>query len=635
MRLSFLRRIVRPTPILLWLAGVAVICALHGAAGAAAAAPAPIDVPALSTAIPLVPHAELLEDAGKRFDLAQARAAHGWRPQNGAALAFGFSRSAFWLRWQLRNTGQRAQDLVVDLGNARQDHVSWFVLRGDGDEPAQTVHSGDRLPFAQRPLPARTLALPLRLQPGERVELVVRLASHDGLYEAMPVRLMPRDLFFAEDESQSLVVTLYHGGLLMLALYNLLLYFATRERAFGLYVGYMLNLLLWNFTFHGYGFKHLWPESMAFNNNVLTVGAAWAFGVFGLFTVEYLKLRDRVPRWVLRSNQVLAWANLAVVIPAAGDFYALGAGIGQVTGIAMTLVSLSTGVWLMCRGQRQARFFVIAFSALGVGAAAYILQVVGAVPANAFTTWGLQVGSCFEALLLAWGLADTMNTLKAEKIQAERRARQAQEAANRELEAQVTERTHALEHANQRLHALAVTDALTGAFNRRHFNEVCAAALEQRPRGEPLAFCMFDLDQFKQYNDVYGHQAGDNALCTVSRAVQAELERATDALFRLGGEEFGVLFSSGSEAQALAFAERLRQAVLAQHIAHEANPHGRMTASFGVGLWRDTGDGSLTPTAMYAAVDRALYAAKAAGRNCVRSVGCNAIELALRSPTVH
>lgn len=607
---------------------LALLCVigLDGALHCVLAAPPPVAIAQLQANVPLVPLAELLEDRNGSLSVANARAAQAWYRPDQAALAFGYSRSVFWLRWQLLNTGVAAQELVVDLGNARQDYVDWYVFRGSGTAPVQVVKSGDRLPFAQRPLPARSFALPLRLEPGEPIELVVRLASHDGLFEAMPVRLMSADLFLAEEERQSLVVTLYHGGLLALALYNLLLFFATRERAFGLYVGYLLSLLLWNFTFQGYGFKHLWPESMAFNNNLLTVGAAWAFGLFGLFTVEYLKLREFAPRWLLRANQALAWINLAVVVPAAADCYALGAGIGQVAGVAMAAVSLSTGVWLLCRGLRQARFFMIAFSILGIGATAYILQVVGAVPPNALTTWGLQVGSGFEALVLALGLADTMNTLKADKIQAERLARQAQEASNQQLEAQVAERTMALEHANQKLHTLAATDALTGAFNRRHFNDVCATELAHRARIEPLAFCMFDLDHFKRYNDTYGHQAGDTALCAISAAMQAELKRAGEALFRLGGEEFGVLFSTPSDTLAEAFVEHLRQVVFALNIPHAGNPRGRMTASFGVGWWYDPGDGGPTPDAMYAAVDRALYAAKAAGRDCVRLAPHNGSE---------
>ena len=550
------------------------------------------------------------------MDLAAAQAATGWVAGPRGALVFGYTRSAFWLRWRIDSTSSEALDLVVDLGSPRQDYVDWHLLRQDG-QPAQIVRSGDRRPFRERPLPARDFALPLQLLPHEQVELYVRLASHDGLYEAMPVQLYERAAFFAEEERENLILTLYHGGLLALALYNLLLFAATRERAFGLYVGYMLSLVMWNFTFQGYAFKFLWPEATVFNNNVLTLTSAWAFAIFGLFAVQYLNMRDSVPRWVMRLNQVVAWTNMALVLPAAADWYAIGAAIGQVTGIAMSLASLATGVWLLRRGQRQAAFFVLAFGVLGVGITAYILLIVGVVPANAFTTWGLQVGSAFEALVLALGLADTMNTLKAQKLGAERRARETQQALNVKLEQQVMERTRALEQANERLLTLAVTDELTGAFNRRHFNSFCADAMANRRRIEPLALCMFDIDYFKCFNDRYGHQEGDTALCAVASAVQAELRRSGDALFRLGGEEFGVLFSAGTEAKASAFAERLRRVVRDQAIPHEASPAGVMTASFGVGWWAGDALAEATPEFMYAVVDRALYAAKAAGRDRV------------------
>ena len=505
---------------------------------------------------------------------------------------------------------------MIDLGSPRQDHVDWHLLR-EGGTRISSVHSGDRLPFAERPIPSRNFALPLALAPHERVELYLRLASHDGLYEAMPVALYTRISFLAASDAESLVLTLYHGGLLALAAYNLLLFAATRQRAFGLYVGYMLSLLLWSFSFRGYAFQYLWPEAVVFNNNVLAVAAAWAFGLFGFFAVTYLRLRDSVPRWLLRLNQGLAWLNIAVLLPAAFDLHALAAGMGLVTGGCLALVSLSTGVWLLWRGQRQARFFVLAFSLLGVGASAYMLQVAALVPVNAFTSWGLLVGSGVEALVLALGLADAMNTLKAQMVAAERSAREAQQALNTRLEQQVQDRTQALEQANQRLLALSVTDELTGAFNRRHFNDFCQGALARRARGQPLAFCMFDLDLFKRYNDRYGHPAGDAALRTIAGAMQAELKRSGDVLFRLGGEEFGVLFSAASAAQAQAFVERLRELLQRLNIVHADSASGRMSASFGLGCWIGESDTALTPGRLYATADGALYAAKAAGRDRV------------------
>ncbi len=564
--------------------------------------------------------AEILEDPAGRLDLGDVQAARaGWKPGVGSALGFGFSHATYWVRWLIRNDGVAEADLVLDLGNPRQDHIHWYVL----DEAGRLLvdaRSGDRLPYGERLLPARRFALPIALPAGRGVQVLVRLASQDGLYEAMPTALYSRASFHAVNEREDLILTLYHGGLLALALYNLLLYIATRERSFGLYVGYLSCLLAWNLIFQGYGFKYLWPQAMAFNNNALTVCAAWAFGIFGFFTVEYLQLHQTAPRWVPRLILGMAWANIAVVIPATMDLYAVGAGMGHITGLGMTVSALAVGVWRLMKHQRQARFFVLAFAALGLGAGAYILQVIGIVPVNAFTTWGLQVGSGFEALVLALGLADAMNTLKAQKLEAERRERLAQQALNTQLELKVDERTRELARANQRLQRLAVTDELTGAYNRRRFNDVCRAAFDDRRHSAGLALCMFDLDHFKRFNDRHGHQAGDQALRLAAAAVQDALRRSEDALFRLGGEEFAVLFSADSPEQAVAVAEEMRAAIIALQLPHPDSAAGILTASFGVAYLHAVGDTEVSADRLYALADQALYAAKAQGRNCVVAV---------------
>ena len=148
---------------------------------------------------------------------------------------------------------------------------------------------------------------------------------------------------------------------------------------------------------------------------------------------------------------------------------------------------------------------------------------------------------------------------------------------------QVAERTQELERANQRLGQLAVTDELTGAFNRRRFNETCAALVARKPPRAPITLCMFDLDHFKRYNDHYGHQAGDTALRKVVQVVD-QARHGQGELFRLGGEEFGILFSASRADEAHGFVDRLRAAIEAMQILHESTDAGIVTASFGV-LW--------------------------------------------------
>ena len=163
------------------------------------------------------------------------------------------------------------------------------------------------------------------------------------------------------------------------------------------------------------------------------------------------------------------------------------------------------------------------------------------------------------------------------------------------------------------LHRLATTDPLTGALNRRAFNERAAIEAERARRGGyPLSLVLCDLDHFKSINDSFGHAAGDRVLKNFTAIVQ-DLIRPSDALGRAGGEEF-VLMLPGSDADAAArVAERVRARFASEDFGSEGTPI-LVTASFGVAAWKPG-------TSLEAALrdtDTALYAAKAAGRDCVR-----------------
>ena len=168
------------------------------------------------------------------------------------------------------------------------------------------------------------------------------------------------------------------------------------------------------------------------------------------------------------------------------------------------------------------------------------------------------------------------------------------------------------------LRRLSHTDALTGVANRRGFDDALAAAWSRASQGGgAVAVILCDVDHFKAYNDAYGHPAGDACLRRVA-AVLAEAGAAhAGQCARVGGEEFAVLLDEGAPARAaLALAEAMRGAVEALAIAHDpASGRAVVTASFGVGHLQ-AGPGADTGK-LLAATDRALYAAKHRGRNCV------------------
>ena len=168
----------------------------------------------------------------------------------------------------------------------------------------------------------------------------------------------------------------------------------------------------------------------------------------------------------------------------------------------------------------------------------------------------------------------------------------------------------------RRLERLATTDELTGMLNRAafasHFSQVSSAC--QR-RKEPLAVILFDVDHFKRVNDTHGHQAGDRVLQQVARVTAAQT-RASDLLFRWGGEEFLLLLINCDEVHALSRAENLRSSIRSSP-AECGDASVCVTLSLGVTVWK----ASETAEEMIKRADQALYAAKRQGRDRVVVAG--------------
>ena len=159
-------------------------------------------------------------------------------------------------------------------------------------------------------------------------------------------------------------------------------------------------------------------------------------------------------------------------------------------------------------------------------------------------------------------------------------------------------------------------DALTGVFNRGHFTETLAAELDRAARGSAaVGLLIADIDHFKRVNDTYGHLVGDRVLAEIADRLATAVRRY-DTLARFGGEEFVVLVPDVSDLEALvATGEQLRHAVRDRPFTAGATELA-ITVSLGVAL-AYAGDSA---DALIGAADRALYAAKDAGRDCVRAI---------------
>ncbi len=223
-------------------------------------------------------------------------------------------------------------------------------------------------------------------------------------------------------------------------------------------------------------------------------------------------------------------------------------------------------------------------------------QPFGDLPLSETVIWGQEY--IFILSVMSLGLVTLLTQLRAN---------------TRELEARVEARTAELRTANTQLQKLAVTDALTGLLNRRALFNLLRREISRAQRHpHALAVIMFDIDNFKEVNDRYGHAAGDAVLRHVA-AVAKRISRSTDTAARYGGEEFVLVAPETAEDSAIELAARMHDALRSSNVSVNRN-RLRVTASFGVAMLHIE---DRQPEDILRRADHALYRAKAAGRDRV------------------
>jgi diguanylate cyclase (GGDEF)-like protein len=275
-------------------------------------------------------------------------------------------------------------------------------------------------------------------------------------------------------------------------------------------------------------------------------------------------------------------------------------------GLLITLVTTATTLWML---RRHLMLFLKAVNRLASG------MWEARVPYPACDEFGI-LARAFN--LMADQLQSAFEQQEEQRIEIEK-----QKTELEQLYEQLQQAYQALEIANQELVAMnamlsqaAITDSLTGLRNHRAFQESLMNLVQMAERyGQPLSLIMLDIDYFKQFNDRFGHPAGDELLRQVASLLR-QSARAYDVVARYGGEEFAILLPNTDLNEAIRVAERLRQ-----QIAALQNPHAPITASFGVASYRR---GSAPATLLYEA-DTALYEAKRRGRNRVHALGSDAL----------
>lgn len=508
--------------------------------------------------------------------------APGFAPHTGTPGNLGRVAHAVWLRIPLQVPGPLAVDRVLEIDYPSLNRIDAYLLQNG--VVLATHRMGNELPYAERPLPARTHAAPLVLPAGAS-ELMLRVQTRSTM--VLPITLRTHDGFAAHESQAQLLQGLQAGVALCMLLYSLAHWVSLRDRVFLYYALMLVGNAVFFLAYFGIGAQYLWPDVPALSLHIAPLAVLVAvFGGTGFLNAT-LAVHEISVRawWLLRAIGLVALAGLVVALLGLIDYRA-------VQSLATALGLLSTGAVLPVtvvrarRGERVAAYMAVGWACYVLGAVAISGLLRGYLEPTFWTQNLYPVAAMLEMAIWMAVLG-----MRAQAIH--------RNADRARLESET-------------LRALAQTDPLTSLPNRRGLQERLNTALQQCAPQRVLAVFMLDLDGFKPVNDRYGHDVGDALLIAVGHRLQAEL-RSSDVVARVGGDEFVVLACGlADEAAAHTVGHKL---LAAFNQPFDAAGH-RCDVGITIGYALAPQD-SLNGDDLLKRADAAMYAGKQAGRRRV------------------
>jgi two-component system, sensor histidine kinase LadS len=529
-----------------------------------------------------------------------------FKPLPKGNATFGFRDGAYWFHVSIFNRSHTEQRWLLVLQYPLLDYIDVYVQ--EEGMSSRRISSGDMQPFSTRSIDYRQPNFMLDIAKGQRIDLMVRVSSKSSIQA--PLVLLTTSEFAEMERDAQFIIGAYNGIIVALFFYNLILWLIVRDLNHLWYILHIAGFGMVLFCLNGLAFEYLWPNSSWLANHSIPLSMCISQITMHQFSRSFLNLHERLrPADRISLAFIIFYCVMAILslvldyrISVKAITYSVFPGIICV--LVQTIVSIKNGY-------KPAKLFLIAWAALLIGIFVYATVSFGILPKTFITEYGIQIGSAMEMILLSFALAYRYAELKNENI---RLAFQSKQTLEKNVAARTNELSAALEQladANARLRDSSQRDALTGLLNRRHFREQFETMLKT---DQNLGVLLIDLDHFKRINDENGHLAGDECLRAISKKLILLVNHYQACVARFGGEEFVVVIPQCDITKLEGIAEEIRHGVEKENIQYRQQTLN-ITTSIGAYCKKLGMQVSADDILQYA--DKALYAAKDAGRNRV------------------
>ena len=545
----------------------------------------------------------------------------------------GMNSQVHWFSLVVPPTESDEQRYLLHIDYPLIDHLDVGIFSSIGTVPAATYAAGDSQSIALRPIKHITPLFPLPLS-AESQRVFIRVQTSGTI--RLPLRIWEEREFLTYSAARNLALGIFFGVLVAMGVSNAFLTFAARNASFLYYSGYVLSLALTLATLHGYGYLYVWVDNVWLQSKALLLFSSTTIMFAAMFTRSLLPIREFSVK-LDKITQSIAWVCAVNIVAGFVFPYYLMIKVYLLLLSIIVIYTLALGIWLAIKGVVVARYFTIAWAFLLISGLSASLDNVNLIELPISSNNLLIIGGAVETLILALILANNYSHSREDLISAQQFALEQEKQANiakenllevqkryqDDLEYKVEERTLELEitlrelsEVNQELERLNAIDPLTGVHNRRHFDKrLRSEGRRSRREQTPLSLAIIDVDHFKQINDGYGHDGGDACLIHVTRLFQTLIQRPTDDLCRIGGEEFAIILPNTDLEGARHVVELMRDALEHSPLLYNGEKIG-LTVSAGVSttIIRDEDHAQV----LFRHADELLYQAKAAGRNNVK-----------------
>ncbi len=505
---------------------------------------------------------------------------------------------AIWLLLELENRTALSEWIIANTMSVELMEL----FEPDGNGWRLTAASGNEIPFADRAVSARHPAFRVEIPREEERVFLVRVADLQS--SSIQLEISEARHFWNGYRDQTLLLGLAFGFFCALIVYNAVVFLVNRDSTYLVYSLYMTAFAVNQLAQERLLAEYVLPHQPH--------GFFW-FIVFGGLTaalgVEFFRRLIETRRTMPRTDLAMRATQAALGVLVLAGFVAAGPLTADLLNV-LSLLAMALIIYVL--GARIVRRDMLALACLAgsllylAGTATEIVGVLLPIPVTQFMLHAQLYGALPQVLILAFALGTKTHRLQVEynRVQLEFRS---------ELEERVRDRTRELQVATRRLEEEAVTDELTGLYNRKELNQRSAELDKLLDRklhiGEhySVTVAYMDLDNFKQCNDSLGHGFGDDLLRRAAGVLRART-RGYDLTFRVGGDEFVIIMPETTLEDGRALIDRVRSAFA------EAMP-AEAPVTISVGLASIDEAAGVSVSSAIDAADAALLASKEHGKN--------------------